>query len=246
MDAIEIVLAVSTIMIIPAMLFAIWAQFAVMGRFNRYSNEASMSGMTGAQVARRLLDQNGCSHVTVELTRGHLSDHYDPRKKAVRLSHDVYHSISLAALGVAAHEVGHAVQDETNYPPLKIRQLVIKTTRLVNFFLMPLIIIGFIGMFVGLHFLSEDFFFYFIIALCVMFGISFLINLITLPTEFNASTRAQRMLDVENIVTNPDEQESVRRVLGAAAMTYLAAMVLSLVQFLRFASMLIIIAGRRR
>ena len=241
-----ILFIVSSILILPAIIFAMWAQFRVMSAFNKYSNEMSMTGETGHTVARRLLDANGCGHVKVEHTRGHLSDHYDPRKKVVRLSEAVYNSSSLAALGVAAHEVGHAIQDHTNYPPLKIRQIVIKTTRLVNFALLPLIIIGFIGMFVGLAFVHPDFFFWFVIALAVMYGISVLVNLITLPTEFDASKRARAILDQERVITDQSEMDGVRRVLGAAALTYVAALVVSLVYFLRFLSLALIMAGRRR
>jgi len=241
-----ILLVVSTILILPAIIFAMWAQFNVMSSFNRYSQEFASSGVTGAQVARQLLDMNGCSHVKIEESRGRLSDHYDPRGKVVRLSHDVFHSSSLAATGVAAHEVGHAVQDQTNYPPLKIRQLVIRTTRLVNFVLLPLIIIGFIGMFLFPFFISENFFFYFILVLAIMYGISFLINVITLPTETNASKRAMQMLEDSGILTCQDERDGARRVLRAAALTYVAALVISLVYFLRFLAMLLIIRGNRR
>lgn len=241
-----ILLVVSTILILPAILFALYAQFSVMSNFNRYQNELSTSGMTGSAAARLLLDQNGCPHVKVEHTRGYLSDHYDPRTKTVRLSDNVYNSSSIAALGVAAHEVGHAIQDHTGYPPLKIRQLVIRTTRLVNFVLLPLIIVGFIGMFLFPFFISESFFFYFVLALAIMYGISFLINLITVPTEFDASRRAKRILHDANIITCEDEKDGVRRVLRAAALTYVASLVVSLVYFLRFLAILLIMSGNRR
>lgn len=241
----DLIIIITSILILPAILFAFYAQFLVQSRFNRYSGEMSTSGENGATIARRLLDQNGCSHVGIEQSRGHLSDHYDPRTKTVRLSQKVYSSSSLAALGVAAHEVGHAVQDHTGYLPLKIRQLVIRTTRLVNVALIPLIIIGFIGMFAGAHLLSEEFFFYFILALAIMYGLSTLVNLITLPTEFNASKRAKQMLDADGAIRDQDEKQGVSRVLGAAAMTYVAALVVSLVYFLRFAAILIAMSGRR-
>jgi len=237
---------ISSILILPAILFALWAQFRVMSAFNNYSNVMSQTGETGASVARRLLDQNGCGHVAVELTNGHLSDHYDPRKKVVRLSEGVYNSSSLAALGVAAHEVGHAIQDHTGYAPLKIRQVVIKTTRLVNFALLPLIIIGMIGMFVGLIFIHPDFFFWFVIAMAAMYGMSVLVNLLTLAPEFDASKRARKLLDESGIIRDPSEMDGVRRVLGAAALTYVAALVVSLVYFLRFLALAIMLAGRRR
>ena len=241
-----ILLIVSTILILPAILFALWAQFSVMSNFNRYSQEFSSKGMTGAQVARQLLDQNGCGHVRLEQTNGRLSDHYDPRTKVVRLSHDVFHSSSISALGVAAHEVGHAIQDQTNYPPLKIRQLVIRTTRLVNFVLLPLIVIGFLGMFLFPLFISESFFFYFVLALAILYGISFLINVITLPTEIDASRRAKRILEKSGIMTCEEEQMGVSRVLRAAAMTYVASLIISLVYLLRFIAILLIMRGGNR
>ena len=238
-------LVVSSILILPAIIFAFWAQFRVMSNFNRYSNEMSMSGETGASVARRLLDQNGCSHVGVELSHGRLSDNYDPRKKVVRLSNDVYNSSSLAALGVAAHEVGHAIQDKTNYAPLKLRQVVIKTTSIVSTALTPLIMIGVLGMLFVPFFISQDFFYWFILALAIMYGLSTLVNLITLPTEFDASRRAKRLLDQSGIITDPDEMHGVRKVLGSAALTYVAALVVSLTMFLRFVSILLISGDRR-
>ena len=241
----ETLYIVTTILLLPVILFAFWAQWRVMSAFNKHSQEMSMSGQTGAMVARRLLDQNGCGHVQIEQSRGHLSDHYDPRSKVVRLSSEVYNSSSVAALAVAAHEVGHAVQDQTNYFPLKLRQIVIKTTRLINMALMPLIILGFIGMLLGAFLFHENFFFWFILALVIMYGISALVNLITLPTEFDASRRAKRMLDESGIIQNHDEQYGVRRVLGAAALTYVAALVTSLVFFLRFLSILLMMARRR-
>jgi len=236
----EWMLLVSTILILPAIIFAFWAQFRVQSSFNRYSQEMSMSGETGASVARKLLDQNGCQHVGVELTPGHLSDHYDPRKKVVRLSQAVYGSSSLAALGVAAHEVGHAIQDQTGYPPLKIRQLVVRTTRLVSFALTPLIIIGFLGMFLGVFFLHADFFYWFILALAISYGLSALVNLITLPTEYDASRRANKLLDESGVLKDQDEQDGVRRVLNAAALTYVAALVVSLTMLLRLVAILLI------
>lgn len=240
----EWLLVITTILILPVIIFALIAQFRVMSQFGKYSQVMSMSGQSGFSTARRLLDQNGLNHVNIEHTRGTLSDHYDPRTKVVRLSDSVYNSTSLAALAVAAHEVGHAVQDATNYPPLKIRQLVIKTTRLINVMLLPLIVIGFLGMFLMPFFMGGEFFFWFIIALTVMYGLSALINVITLPTEFDASRRAKKMLEEDNVIQG-DEMEGVSKTLGAAALTYVAALAVSLVYFLRFLSIALILAKRR-
>jgi hypothetical protein len=239
----EILLIVTTILILPAIIFGMYAQFKVQGAFNRYSEFMSINGETGYTIARRLLDANGCGHIGIVESPGHLSDHYDPKKKVVALSHDVYHSSSLAALGVAAHEVGHAVQDHTGYVPLKIRQLIIRSTRLINYALLPLIIIGFLGMFLAPSMLGEEFYFWFIIAMTAMYGLSVLINLITLPTEYDASRRAKRMLEEDKAIRCEDEMQGVSKVLNAAALTYVAALIVSLVYFLRLLSILLL---RRR
>jgi len=241
----DIIFIISGILLLPALIFAIVAQFRVMGAFNRYSQYSSTSGETGGSVARRLLDQNGCTHVSLELSAGHLSDHYDPRTKTVRLSQDVFHSSSLAALGVAAHEVGHAIQDHTGYAPLRLRNSIIRSTRLVNMLILPLIMIGFLGLFLTPWLISEDFFFWFIIALCVMYGISAVINIITLPTEYDASRRAKRLLEEDGSIRDQEEKEGVASVLNAAALTYVAALVISLVWFMRFLAIAISI-GRNR
>lgn len=228
------------------MIWSIWAQFNVQGAFARNSEIPSQSGQTGFTTARRLLDQNGLFDVDVELSRGHLSDHYDPRDKTVRLSRDVYHGTSLAALAVSAHEVGHAVQDATGYKPLKIRQVIIRTTRLVNVVLLPLIIVGMLGMFFMPFFLGGNFFFWFIIAMTVMYGMTALVQLITLPTEFDASRRAKQMLKQDGVINDPEEMEGVSQTLRAAALTYVAGLAVSLVFFLRFLMFVLMLTRGRR
>jgi len=227
------------------MIFGFWASSNVSSTFNRFGQIPSAMGMTGAQLARRLLDQNGCMHVAIERTPGHLSDHYDPRKKVVRLSPDVHDSTSLAALGVAAHEVGHAIQDHTGYFPLKLRQLVVKTTSLINKALLPLIVIGILTSIFLTAFMPADAWFWLIVGLCVMYGLSFLINVITLPTEYDASNRAKKMLQDGHLFDNA-EYNAVSRVLRAAALTYVAGLVTSLAFLLRFLGLLLMLLGRRR
>ena len=244
----EILYITGGILILPAILFALFAQIKVQSTFSRYGRIPSHRGLTGAQVARQLLDQNGCSHVVIERSRGHLSDHYDPRKKVVRLSDEVYDSTSLAALGVAAHEVGHAVQDNTNYLPLRARQIVIKSTSIINKTLVPLIIIGMIAsIFVtGLTWMGIDVFlftFSLVIGLCILYAISFVVNVITLPTEFNASSRAKEML--KSILYDEEERHGASKVLSAAAMTYVAALIVSLAYLMRFLGLALSMAGRR-
>ena len=241
---------IASVLILPAILFAMYAQFKVISAFNKYSTVPSQIGITAAQLAEKLLREHGCEHVQVEQCRGHLSDHYDPRKKVVRLSSEVYGSTSLAALGIAAHEVGHAIQDKTNYVPLKLRQIVIKSTSLINRLLVPLIIIGLIAsifttgmMVMGIP--AENFFFWLIIAFCTLYAISFVINVITLPTEYDASRRAKRMLVDANILVCEDERRGVASVLGAAALTYVAALIISLVYLLRFLGLALMMSRRR-
>jgi len=242
MDLIEWIYVVATIAILPAILFGLYAQIKVMGAFKRYSRVKTGTAMTGGQLAEKLLRDNAVD-ARVELGHGHLSDHYDSRTKAVVLSSEVYHSNSVAAYGIAAHEVGHAIQDATGYAPLKIRQLVIKSTNIINRFLMPVIIIGFIAQF--FLFYDSTFMIWFIGALVVVYGLSFLISVITMPTEYNASRRAREMLRQSNTMSE-QEQRGVRKVLSAAALTYLAGLVISLVYFLRLLSWLLIVTSRRR
>jgi Zn-dependent membrane protease YugP len=247
----DLMYIVGSLLILPAIIFALIAQFKVQSAFSQYSQVSSARGLTGAQVARRLLDENGCSHVEVQKVGGHLSDHYDPRKKSVFLSDGVYNSTSLAAIGIAAHECGHAIQHHTKYLPLMLRQIVIKSTSLINKVLLPLIIIGLIFSVLAagstiMGYASEDFFFYLILGFCIMYMISFLVNLITLPTEFNASSRAKKLLRKGNYIYDTEEYGAISAVLGAAALTYVAGLIVSLAYMLRFLGLLLTLSGRRR
>jgi len=248
----ELMFIIGSILIFPALIFALVAQGRVQTTFNRYGQTPSSRGMTGAQLARKLLDENNCSHVKVVLSRhGHLSDHYDPRNRTVALSQEVHDLTSLAALGVAAHEVGHAIQHQNRYLPLMLRQIVIKSTSLINRALIPLILIGVIAsifvttpMIFGLQ--AETFWFILIIAFCAMYGISFVINLITLPTEYNASGRAKSLLYNGGHIHDQAELDGISRVLNAAALTYVAALITSLAFLLRFLGLALMMLSRRR
>jgi len=242
LELIEWVYIIATIAILPAILFGLYAQIKVYGAFRKYSRVHTLSNLTAAQLAEQMLREHNVE-CRVEQGHGHLSDHYDPRIKSVVLSPEVYNSNSVAAFGIAAHEVGHAIQDANGYVPLKLRQLVIKSTGLINKLLMPIIIIGFIAQLFMPY--DSTFMIWFIGALCILYFISFIISVITLPTEYNASRRARELIRQSNTM-NESEQRGVNRVLSAAALTYLAAMVVSLVYFLRFASWLLIVTSRRR
>ena len=242
LTTVEWIFIISTIAILPLILYSLFASIRVQLSFSKYSKIKVRSDMTAGQFAEQLLRENNCD-VRVEKGHGHLSDHYDPRTQSVVLSPDVYDSNSIAAYGIAAHEVGHAIQDATNYTPLKIRQLVIKSTGLINKLLLPIIIIGMIAQIFVYY--DSPIFLYIILAFVVMYGLSFLVSVITLPTEFNASNRAREMLRQSNLLEQ-SEQRGASKVLSAAAMTYVAAMAVSLVYFLRYLSYLLILMGRRK
>lgn len=212
------------------------AQGNVTATFNRYSKVANSRGYTGADVAKMLLQQNGIYDVTVEHVRGNLTDHYDPVKKVLRLSDTVYNSRSVAALGVAAHETGHAVQHAKGYAPLKLRSAIFPVVNFSSRIAMPLFIIGLlIGAMINSYSLA--------LAGAILFAVAVAFQIITLPVEFNASSRALRMLEDYNYL-DTGEVAGARKVLSAAAMTYVAAAAASLVQLLRLLA--IIGVGRRR
>ena len=227
------------LVMIPALIFSLWAQFKVNSTFNRYAKVRNRRGLTGADVARRVLDANGLHHVTIEHVRGRLTDHYDPRANVIRLSDAVYASTGIAALGVAAHEAGHAVQHAVGYAPIKLRTAIIPLTRFGSFMAMPLFIIGML--FSGASYLGNDIGSIFMMTGILFFSFSTLFQLVTLPTEFNASTRAMKALDNGGILAS-DELPAARATLSAAAMTYVAALATSLASLLR----LILIFNRRR
>ena len=209
------------IILIPAVLITMYAQMKVSSTFNHYSQVPSHRGMTGADVARYILNQNGLYDIPIERVSGQLSDHYDPQSRVVRLSTDVYGSSSLAALGVAAHEVGHAIQHDTGYLPLYIRNTVIPVTQIGSYAAIPLFMLG---LFMGSESLAR--------LGVLLFGAIVFFQLVTLPVEFNASSRALKTLDAYHILEQ-DELTSARKVLTAAAMTYVASLVSSILQLVR-------------
>ncbi|MBN1550926.1 zinc metallopeptidase [bacterium] len=214
------------IMLIPGLLIAGWASFKVKAAYNKYSKIRSFSGYSGASIARLILDRNGLNDVAVEQVPGHLSDHYDPRSRTLRLSPQVYQSSSIAALGIAAHEAGHALQHKTQYAPLQLRSFMVPVASFGSNFAW---IIMFIGIFMASMGSSAG-------STLIMIGVSLFgaavaFTLVTLPVEFNASTRAKAMLTQYGIVS-AEEQKGVSNVLNAAAMTYVAAAVTAVLQLL--------------
>ena len=227
------------LVLIPAMIFAFWAQFKVNSTFKKYAKIPSRRGLTGAEAARRVLDANGLRHVGIEHIRGNLTDHYDPKANVIRLSDAVYASTGIAAIGVAAHEAGHAVQHAEGYIPVKVRAAIIPLTRFGSFLARPLFIIGML--FAGGSYLGYGIGTAFMVTGILFFSFSTLFQLVTLPTEFNASARAMRALEDGGLLT-ADELPAAKATLSAAAMTYVAALATSLASLLR----LILIFNRRR
>ena len=214
------------VLVLPFVIWAMVASVNVKTTYNKYSKIYSQAGMTGYQVARMILDKNNLQHIEIETVPGHLSDHYDPKAKVVRLSQDVFNSTSMAAIGVAAHECGHAVQHAKNYVPVKIRSAIITVTNFGSKWAMPLIIIGIILSFFAAQFI------YLAYAGVICYALLAVFQLVTLPVEFNASKRALKILSSSGMFTN-SEVRSSKKVLNAAAMTYVASLAVTLGQLLR-------------
>ncbi len=209
------------ILIIPAMILGMLAQARVTSAFNKYKNVRSSRGYTGADVARRILDSNGLNHVRVERVSGRLSDHFDPRSNTIRLSDEVYLSSSIASIGVAAHEVGHAIQHDRGYLPIKVRNLFVPVANLGSTLGIPLIILGVLIDISGLTTIG-----------LITFSAVAVFQTITLPVEFNASSRAIKTLENDGYLEG-EELNGAKKVLSAAALTYVAALIMSLAQLLR-------------
>ena len=219
------------IIMLPVFIFALICQAKVKTNFNRHSQIMNRSGMTGADAAWRLLQLNGITDVKIKRISGTLTDYYDPNKKEICLSEDVFNSRSIAAIGVACHEAGHACQHNEGYFPLKIRSFVIPATKIGSALGVPLCLIG---LFINSEPLAY--------AGLIMYGFVALFQLITLPVEFNASKRALQTIETNGFLTD-SEYVGARKVLSAAALTYVAALASALATMLR---LLIIVAGGRR
>ncbi|MBQ9736860.1 MAG: zinc metallopeptidase [Clostridia bacterium] len=220
------------VLVMPALIFAMYAQTKVNSTFNKYKAVGNRNGYTGAEIARRILDMNGLQRVVVERVSGNLTDHYDPKANVVRLSDATYSSTSVAAIGVAAHEVGHAVQHAEGYSPIKVRNAIVPVVQIASYAAWPLAIFGVLFSFSGLANFGV-----------ILFGLVVLFQLITLPVEFNASGRALKTLGDKQIL-NGEELAASKKVLSAAAMTYVASAVVAIANLLRLLS--IVGFGRSR
>ena len=223
------------LILIPCLLLSYWASSNVNSTFERFSKQRSTRGLTGAQAAQRVLQANGVTGVRIERVAGKLTDHYDPRTNVIRLSESVYGSTSTAAIGVACHEAGHAVQYAVHYAPIKLRAAIIPITNIGSKLAMPLIMLG-----VALTALSILFYgLVYVGILC--FSLSLVFQLVTLPVEFDASNRALKAIEQTELLTKP-ELTGAKKTLRAAAMTYVAATAVAAAQLAR----LLLIFGRRR
>ena len=224
------------VLVLPCILLSLWASSNVNSTFKKYSKQFSQRRITGAQAAQRVLAANGVQGVRIDRVSGNLTDHFDPKTNVIRLSDSVYDSTSTAAIGVACHEAGHAVQYAQDYAPIKLRAAIIPITNFGSKIAMPLILIGILLSALGN--ISYTFVYLGIAA----FSLSLVFQLVTLPVEFNASRRAMEAIECANLLTE-EEQRGARKTLKAAAMTYVAATAVSLAQLLR---LILIFGGRRR
>ena len=218
------------ILVIPGLLLGLWAQMRVSSAFRKYSAVHARSGMSAEDVARSMLNQAGCGHVSIRTVSGNLTDHYDPRNNTLRLSDGVYGSSSVAAIGIAAHECGHAMQQHEGYAPLVLRSALVPVVNLGSNLYFPIFLLGLLFSWEPLIYVG-----------IACFALTLVFSLVTLPVEFNASGRALRVLDQQGYLSS-EEMDGARAVLSAAAMTYVAAAISSLLQLVR----LLIIARDRR
>ena len=224
------------VLVMPCILLSLWASSNVNSTFKKYSTQYSLRRITGAEAAQRVLTANGVRGVRIERVGGNLTDHFDPKTNVIRLSESVYNNTSTAAIGVACHEAGHAVQYAENYGPIKLRAAIIPVTNLGSRLAMPLILLGILlsafgGLSDGLVYLG-----------IACFGFSLVFQIVTLPVEFNASRRAMQAIESGNILTE-EEQRGARKTLKAAALTYVAATAVALAQLVR---LIALFGGRRR
>ena len=224
------------VLVLPCVILSLWASSNVNSTFQKYSQQYSIRRLTGAQAAQRVLSHNGVTGVRIERVSGSLTDHFDPRTNVIRLSDSVYDSTSTAAIGVACHEAGHAVQYAQHYGPIKFRAAIIPITNIGSKLAMPLILIGL------LLAVAENVSFTFVYLGIACFGLSLVFQLVTLPVEFNASRRAMQAIESANLLTE-EEQRGAKKTLKAAALTYVAATATALAQLLR---LILIFGGNRR
>ena len=240
---IYLIYLVSIVIILPCILLASWASARVHSTFNKYNRMQTSTDWTGSDVTRMLLEKNGCQNINVLRGKGKLTDNYNPSTQAITLSESTYDSNSVAAVAVCAHEVGHVVQRYEGYFPYKLRTALVPLTNIGTMLALPLAILGIILEWTLAT--TEVGNVIVFIAVC-LYGLSTLFTLVTLPVELNASRRAKQMLAETGVLTTREEQKAASKVLSAAAMTYVAALVTSLFYFLRFLLYVALLSRRRR
>ena len=223
-------------LVLPFIILSLIASMRVNSSFKKYSEVFSKRGLSASEAARRVLEGNGVSSVRIERVQGHLTDHFDPRTNVIRLSENVHDSSSVAAIGVACHEAGHAVQHAKGYIPIKLRTAIVPVTNIGSKLSIPLIFIG-----IALSYLGEVYSYMAYIGVA-LFGLCVIFQLVTLPVEFNASRRALNALSSYRLL-DPVELTNAKKVLSAAAMTYVAALAVSVMQLLR---LFLLVGGTRR
>lgn len=231
------------IVMIPVLILSGIASATVKGTFSKYSKTRTSTGMTGAEAAQRMLHRAGVTDVRIEQVSGFLSDHYDPSKKVLRLSPEVYGESSIAAVGVACHEVGHALQHAQGYAPLKLRTALVPITQFGSNFGLLIAIAGI--MLAGIGFIAPETGFYIAWAGVILFGTAFVFSVVTLPVEWDASARAKKQLAMCGAVTSQAEIDAAGKVLNAAFMTYVAGAISALLQLLYYLVRFGLIGGRR-
>ena len=222
--------------VLPCIILSLWASSNVNNTFKKYSNQFSYRHISGAEAARRVLSGHGIHNVRIERVSGNLTDHFDPKTNVIRLSDSIYDNTSTAAIGVACHEAGHAVQYAQDYAPIKLRAAIVPVTNFGSKLAMPLILLGLVLSFMG------NFSYTLVYLGIACFGLSVVFQLVTLPVEFNASRRALRAIEQGQLLTD-EELKGAKKTLSAAAMTYVAATAVAMAQLLR---LLILFGGRGR
>lgn len=224
------------IILLPGIIFSIYAQTKVSTSFNMYKNKICEKDIPAHKLARHILDSAGLYDITVKRCKGSLTDHFNPKTKTVSLSEDVHDSSSVAALGVMAHELGHVMQHKDNYPLMKLRTFLVPFINISSYFMWPLVILGVIFEFASTTSIGQIF----IISAIVIFSLSTLFSLITVPLEKDASKRAQKLL-YDTGILNEEESNNVKEVLSAAALTYVAALITSILSLIRFILYILVI-----
>ncbi len=241
----ELIYVISGIAFFPVLIVAIVISINVTVVIERYHNLKATGNLTARELVQKIATENQLN-IRVEEAPEHTGDHYDPRDKTIRLSAKVIDSNSISALAIAAHECGHALQDAQGYLPLRLRNVVVRLSNFSSRLLTPLIIISLVAAVLTFGMASSVYFEWLLLGFCIVYGLSALVNFITLPTEFDASRRGKQLLDQMQVVENGEERVAVSQVLRAAANTYVVTFAMSLLYFLRYLSYFMILFGKKR